>query len=45
MDIIGRSDMLITSGSQRVNEQPVKLSLTVALKGTFSPTVLKDCCL
>ena len=25
MDIIGRSDMLITSGSQRVNEQPVKV--------------------
>ena len=45
MDIIGKSDMLITSGSQRVNEQPVKLSLTVELKGTFSPTVLKDCCL
>ena len=25
MDIIRRSDMLITSGSQRVNEQPVKV--------------------
>ena len=25
MDVEGRSDMLITSGSQRVNEQPVKV--------------------
>ena len=26
MDVEGRSDMLITSGSQRVNEQPVKVT-------------------
>ena len=44
MDIIGRSDMLITCRSQKVNEHPVK-SLTVELKGTFSSTVLKDCSL
>ena len=25
MDVEGRSDMLITSGCQRVNEQPVKV--------------------
>ena len=25
MDVEGRSDMLITFGSQRVNEQPVKV--------------------
>ena len=25
MDVEGRSDMLITCGSQRVNEQPVKV--------------------
>ena len=45
MDVEGRSNMLITSGSQRVNEQPVKLSLTVELRGKFSSTVLKDCSL
>ena len=26
MDVEGRSDMLITSGSQRVNEQSVKVT-------------------